>query len=157
VFTVHRTELHASTNRTAESTQNHRTSISVFGPRWASRLGCLSRIAENGIIPDENGIPQIRTDKRSTVFGPAPGSVRPVFGPVSVYPAKKRKRTGKYGIRLRTERDSSRPFSSLLTTASAPVLHVSGLPATTLRGPAPVAHSQAQRERNKIVYSFRHQ
>jgi hypothetical protein len=43
-----------------------------------------------------------------------------------------------------------------LTTALAPVLHVSGLLAAMLREPAPVARSQAQRARNKIVYSFRH-
>jgi hypothetical protein len=36
------------------------------------------------------------------------------------------------------------------------MLHVSGLPVAMLRGPALVARSQAQRARNKIVYSFRH-
>ena len=30
----------------------------------------------------------MRTDKRSTVFDPAPALIRPVFGPVSVYPIK---------------------------------------------------------------------
>jgi hypothetical protein len=39
-------------------------------------------------IPVKNGIPQIRTDKCSTVFDPAPGSLCPIFGPVSVYPGK---------------------------------------------------------------------
>jgi hypothetical protein len=45
-----------------------------------------------------------------------------------------------------------------LTTASAPVsrLPAARLPAAMLRGPAPVARSQAQRTRNKIVYSFWH-
>jgi hypothetical protein len=49
----------------------------------------LSRITKkNGIIPIKNRIPQIRTDKRCTIFGPIPNSLRPVFGPVSVYPGK---------------------------------------------------------------------
>jgi hypothetical protein len=42
-------------------------------------------LKKNGM---KNGIPQIRTEKCSTIFDPAPGSPRPVFGPVSVYPRK---------------------------------------------------------------------
>jgi hypothetical protein len=44
-------------------------------------------------IPVRNRIPQILTDKCSTVFNPGPVLPRPVFGPVSVYSGKKRKRT----------------------------------------------------------------
>jgi hypothetical protein len=59
--------------------------------KQATKMG-LSRIQEKRDakrdIPVKNGIPQIRTDKRCTVFGPGPGSLCPVFGPVSVYPGK---------------------------------------------------------------------
>ena len=51
-------------------------------------LGCQSRINEKRDILVKNGIPQIRTDKHSTVFGPALVLHCPVFGPVSVYPEK---------------------------------------------------------------------
>jgi hypothetical protein len=55
-------------------------------------LGCLSRFYEKRYekqdIPVKNGIPQIRTDKHSTVFDPALVSLCPVFDPVSVYPGK---------------------------------------------------------------------
>ena len=64
----------------------------------------LSRFYEKRDIPVKNG-PQIRTDKRSTVFDPAPVLIRPVFGPVSVYPVKNENG--------RKKRDSCRPFSTL--------------------------------------------
>ena len=55
-------------------------------------LGYLSRIYgkrdAKRDIPVKNGIPQIWTDKSFTVFDPAPVSIHPVFGPVSVYPVK---------------------------------------------------------------------
>jgi hypothetical protein len=68
-------------------------------------------------IPVKNGIPQMRTDKCSTVFDPTPGSLRPVFGLVSVYPGKN-ENGRENGIRLRLKRDSSRPFSSLDTATA---------------------------------------
>jgi hypothetical protein len=51
-------------------------------------VGLLSQIYEKRDIPVKNRIPQIWTDKHSTIFGPAPISPHPVFGPVSVYPVK---------------------------------------------------------------------
>ena len=55
-------------------------------------VGLLSRFYEKWDrkrdIPVKNGIPQIRTDKRSTVFDPAPVLIRPIFDPVSIYPVK---------------------------------------------------------------------
>jgi hypothetical protein len=56
------------------------------GPTDSSRIE--EKRNEKQDIPVKNGIPQIRTDKCSTVFYPAPGLLRPVFSPVSVYPRK---------------------------------------------------------------------
>jgi hypothetical protein len=53
-----------------------------IGPTGPSRIE--EKRNEKRDIPVKNGIPQIRTDKCSTVFDPAPGSLRPV----SVYPGK---------------------------------------------------------------------
>ena len=49
-------------------------------------VGLLSQIYEKGISRSKTGFR--KTDKHSTIFGPAPISPHPVFGPVSVYPVK---------------------------------------------------------------------
>ena len=55
-------------------------------------VGLLFHFYEKRDIPVKNGIPQIRTEKRSTVFDLAPVLTRPVSGPVSVYPKKNENR-----------------------------------------------------------------
>jgi hypothetical protein len=52
------------------------------GPTGPSRIE--EKRNEKRDIPVKNGIPQIRMKKCSTIFDPAPGSLRPV----SIYPRK---------------------------------------------------------------------
>jgi hypothetical protein len=87
-----------------------------------ARLNALCACPGERINGMKTGISRSKTGYRQ--YGrknPQPYSV-----PVPVYPVlfsvlfpfipKKRKRTRKYGIRIQTERDSSRPFLSLLAT-----------------------------------------
>ena len=84
-------------------------------------VGLLSRFYEKRDrkrdIPVKNGIPQIRMDKLSTVFDPAPALIRPVFGPVSVYPVKNENE--RENTVLWTKRDLCRRFSTLLVVERA--------------------------------------
>jgi hypothetical protein len=81
------------------------------GPTGPSRFE--EKRDEKRDIPVKNGIPQIRTDKCSTVFGPVSVYAVPFSVPFPFIP-EKTKTVGKNGIRLRRKRDSSRPFSSLV-------------------------------------------